>query len=127
MDLLLDSHVFLWWDSGDPQLNAAARSAISDPRNRVFISAGVVWEIAIKRAKGKLAFSGSLSAAIGANRFMPLSITTTHTESAGNLAWTHRDPFDRLFVAQALSENMTLIHGDANIAAFSGLAQLWAK
>lgn len=127
MDLLLDTHIFLWWDRRDPQLSTAVQAAIADPRNRVFISAASVWEIAIKSAKGKLTYSGSPCAAIGANGFLALPIAPDHAEQAGRLAWGHSDPFDRMLVAQAQLLTMTLVHADTIIAGFRPVAQLWAR
>ena len=127
MDLLLDTHVFLWWDGGAAQLNPTVRDAIADPRNTVFVSAASVWEIAIKSAKGKLAYAGSPATAITQNGFLSLSIDPEHAERAGHLAWSHTDPFDRVLVAQAQVRNLTLVHADTIIQDFRSLAQLWAR
>lgn len=127
MDLLLDTHVFLWWDCRDPQLAPTVQATIADPRNRVFVSAASVWEIAIKSSKGKLGYSGSPCAAIGKNGFQTLPMAADHAEEAGRLAWTHPDPFDRMLVAQARMQNLTLVHADRVIAEFHPVAQLWAR
>lgn len=124
MNLLLDTHVFLWWDRRDPGLNTDARAAIEDPRNDVFVSAASVWEIAIKRRLGKLTFHGSASAAIGANGFHELPIVPIDAEDAGNLAWHHNDPFDRLLVAQAMRLGLVLLTADRSIRSFDGVALL---
>jgi PIN domain nuclease of toxin-antitoxin system len=126
LDLLLDTHVFLWWDSALPELGEAARSAISDPSNNIFISAASVWEIAIKRRIGKLAFVGSPAANIGSNGFLPLPISPAHAERAAELPMYHRDPFDRLLIAQAQLAGMTLVTADRRITAYP-VAQLWAQ
>lgn len=126
MDLLLDTHVLLWWDQDDAQLSPAARQAIGDMANRVFVSAASPWEIAIKARKGKLRFTGSAAALIDANGFLPLAITALHAEAAGALAWSHADPFDRMLVVQAQREGLVLVHADANIRALTGVSQLWA-
>ncbi len=118
--------MFLWWDSGNPLLNQAARRAISDPANQVFVSAASVWEIAVKRRLGKLAFGGSPSAAIGKNGFFELAILPMDAELAGNLDWLHADPFDRLLVAQANRLRATLVTADAVIRAFDPVVTLWA-
>jgi PIN domain nuclease of toxin-antitoxin system len=115
MRLLLDTHAFLWWDANDPQLPAGQRKAIASPQNEVFVSAVSVWEIAIKRASGKLIFSGSAAKAIDKHRFSPLPITVEHAEHAGSLPALHRDPFDRLLVAQAHLEGLTLVTVDDQI------------
>lgn len=127
MDLLLDTHVFLWWDADDPQLGGQARSVIGDPSNKVFVSAATSWEITIKRKKGKLSYSGSPSRAILQNRFLPLPIDPLHAEAAGDLDWDHTDPFDRVLVAQAQSQRIVLVHADRVIADFRTVSQLWAR
>jgi PIN domain nuclease of toxin-antitoxin system len=126
VNLLLDTHVFLWWDSRDRGLNPHARAAIEDSRNLVYVSAGSIWEIAIKRRLGKLAFQGSAVAAISANGFLELPIVPTDTEQAGELEWQHADLFDRLLVAQAVRLGLTLATADRMIRAYGGVAQLWA-
>jgi PIN domain nuclease of toxin-antitoxin system len=127
LKLLLDTHVFLWWDVGDPAMGRAARAAIADPANTVYVSAASVWEIAIKRAKGKLTFSGSPVAAIVANGFVALPMAADHAEAAGALEWTHADPFDRMLVAQAQAQGLVLCHADETIAALGCVGQLWAR
>ena len=127
MNLLLDTHVFIWWDQQNSVLNTGVRSAIEEPRNNVFVSAAAVWEIAIKRRLGKLIFHGSASAAIGANGFHELAIRPHEAEQAGDLSWPHSDPFDRLLVAQAMSQGLILVTGDETIRALDGVAQLWAR
>ncbi|MBI3179899.1 MAG: type II toxin-antitoxin system VapC family toxin [Deltaproteobacteria bacterium] len=127
MDLLLDTHVLLWWDQDDGQLAHAAREAIADPENRVFVSAATPWEIAIKARKGKLRFKGSPVALIKANGFLPLPIDPVHGEAAGLLEWSHPDPFDRVLVAQAQHEKLVLTHADPAIREFGDVTQLWAR
>jgi PIN domain nuclease of toxin-antitoxin system len=126
MILLLDTHVFLRWDCKHPALTAEAKALIADAANRVFISAGSVWEIAIKRRLGKLSFSGSPTAAITANGFEELAILPLDAEHAGELAWTHADPFDRLLVAQARRLAATLVTADAAVLDYGNVALLWA-
>jgi PIN domain nuclease of toxin-antitoxin system len=115
MKLLLDTHAFLWWDSNDARLPAALHSAIASPQNEVFFSAASVWEIAIKRASGKLIFEGSVQKSILAHDFLPLPITVEQAELAGSLPQLHRDPFDRLLVAQAQLEGLVLVSVDEQI------------
>lgn len=115
MKLLLDTHAFLWWDSGDAHLPEALRSAIASPRNEVYVSAVTVWEIAIKRASGKLNFQAQAAKAIEDHGFVPLAITVEHAECAGSLPQLHRDPFDRLLVAQAQLEGLVLVTVDEQI------------
>lgn len=126
MKLLLDTHVFLWWDQGAPNLGTAARQVIETPANTIFVSAASVWEIAIKRRLGKLAFQGSVTQAIDANGFQPLPIRAIDAEAAGALAWTHGDPFDRLLVAQAMGHDLVLVTADATISAYPAIAHVAA-
>jgi len=127
MDILLDTHVLLWWDSRADQLGSASRDAISDPQNSVYISSASIWEIAIKNSKGKLHFTGLPSAIIERNDFLPLLITPAHAEIAGLLEWSHPDPFDRMLVAQARTNNMILVHADSIIQTYRQVPQLWAR
>lgn len=115
MTLLLDTHVFLWWEADDTQMPAHLHAAILSPANRVYVSAVSVWEIAIKRASGKLVFRASASKAIQRHNFTALPITAEHAEWAGSLPALHRDPFDRLLVAQAHLEGLTLVTLDDQI------------
>ena len=112
MKLLLDTHALLWWDAKDTRLAENLRSAIASPRNNVFVSAVTVWEIAIKRASGKLIFGQSVGKAIEEYGFSSIPITVEHAEWAGGLPQLHRDPFDRLLVAQAQLEGLVLVTSD---------------
>jgi PIN domain nuclease of toxin-antitoxin system len=115
MKLLLDAHAFLWWDSSDARLPALLHSAIASPNNEVFVSAATAWEIAIKRALGKMTFERALGRAIDGHGFRALPITVEHAEWAGALPQLHRDPFDRLLVAQAQLEGLVLVTVDDQI------------
>lgn len=126
MDLLLDTHVLLWWDRDDARLSKEARAAIAHVDNRVFISAASPWEIAIKARRGKLRFSGTPTALIEANGFLPLAISPAHASAASSLPWNHEDPFDRVLVMQARDEHLVLVHADASIRPFPGVSQMWA-
>ena len=127
MDFLLDTHVFLWWDSGSGALSSNTQAQIADPASRIFVSAASVWEIAIKRRHDKLRFDRAIPAAIEANHFIGLPISAADAERAGGLTWSHRDPFDRMLVAQCLESSLTLVTGDAAIRTYPGVAILWAK
>ncbi len=125
MMLLLDTHVFLWW-LDDPQLlSKAARKAIGDGRNTVYISAVVAWEIAIKRSLGKLDAPDDIKAAMAENRFLPLAITVPHALAVQKLPEHHRDPFDRLLIAQARHEGFKLVSRDSHVASY-GIAHITA-
>lgn len=118
MTLLLDTHVFLWW-LDDPQLlTKVAREAIGDARNIVYVSAAVVWEIAIKRALGKLDAPGDVQGAMIANRFLSLPITMAHALAVEALPHHHRDPFDRLLIAQANFEGFHLVSRDRYVSQY---------
>jgi len=113
--LLLDTHVLLWWLTDDPSLEKDAKAAIADPTSAVFVSAATAWEIAIKQAIGKLEAPSDLERQIKLNRFEPLSISIAHAYSAGTLPRHHDDPFDRMLVAQALAEGLTIVTRDPRL------------
>jgi PIN domain nuclease of toxin-antitoxin system len=115
MKLLLDTHAFLWWDSDDAKLPEELHAAIASPLNEVYVSAASVWEIAIKRSSGKLIYEGAVGKFIEVYGFRPLPITVEHAEWAGGLPQLHRDPFDRLLVAQAHLEGLVLVTVDDQI------------
>ena len=124
MDVLLDTHVFIWWDSRSLRLGEPTRRVIAAPANRVFVSAASVWEIAIKRRLGKLDFTGSPMDAIRANSFVELPASGADCEAAGDLDWRHADPFDRLIIAQARGRGMTLVTADPVMRNFAGVATI---
>lgn len=113
--LLLDTHVLVWWLSAVSRLAEGARAAISDPENDVFVSPITAWEISVKRAKGQMTVPDNLSAIIEERGFMHLPLTFHHAEQAGLLPMHHRDPFDRLLIAQAQAEGLILITRDRRI------------
>ncbi len=112
MRLLLDTHAFLWAVAKPAELAREARSAIVDPESAVLVSAASTWEIAIKRAHGKLDTTGDLEAELGAAGFAPLAITIGHSLLAGRLPLHHTDPFDRMLIAQAQLESLTIVTRD---------------
>ena len=112
MNLLLDTHVVIWALSNDPTLTGKARSAIIDGRNAVFVSAATAWEIAIKRSVGKLEAPYDFEEELLRHRFTPLDITVAHALAVEHLPVHHQDPFDRVIVAQAQLENLTLVTRD---------------
>ncbi|CAB4746663.1 unannotated protein [freshwater metagenome] len=114
MKLLLDTHVLLWWLSETP-FDQIATHAISDSKNEVYVSAVTAWEVSIKVAKGNLRINGELSEGIAESGFEILPIRWSHAVQAGGLAPHHRDPFDRLLIAQAQVEDLTLITRDREI------------
>lgn len=119
MKLLLDTHVLLWWLDDPKQLSPDAQAAIREDENEVFISAAVVWEIVIKKALDKLTAPNNIVEVISQNRFDPLAITIQHALAVEKLPMHHRDPFDRILIAQALAERMTLVHRDHEIVRYA--------
>ncbi|MGE0790138.1 MAG: type II toxin-antitoxin system VapC family toxin [Sandaracinaceae bacterium] len=124
MRLLLDTHVFLWWRADAPELAAGAREAILDTSTEVYVSAAVAWEIVIKRALGKLDFEGAVADAVREEGFTPLGVSLEHVDAVARLEPHHRDPFDRLLVAQARVEGLTLVTVDPLVRAYAGVALL---
>jgi PIN domain nuclease of toxin-antitoxin system len=114
--LLLDAHAVLWWLADDDTLDAPARAAIADPANDVLVSAATVWEIAIKRAIGKLDAPTGLLEVLDRAGFDVLPITGGDAERAGELPRHHRDPFDRMLVAQASRLDALIVSRDAAFA-----------
>lgn len=117
MKLLLDTHVLLWWLAEDP-VRADARDAIANPRSVVCVSAASAWELGIKVSLGKLRAPESLSIRLREERFTPLPVTVEHGLRVGELPLLHKDPFDRLLVAQAQLEGLTIVTRDPRIARY---------
>ena len=115
MKLVLDTHAFLWWLSDPNLLSPAAAKAIADPQNRILVSAAVLWEIAIKRAIGKLTAPVDLLVAYSIAGFDLLPISVEHIVATEQLPLHHRDPFDRMLVAQVVVEGATLVTRDARL------------
>ncbi len=118
MNLLLDTHILLWWLGDDPQLTKEARHAISDTDNVIYVSAVSLWEIAIKSGIGKLDLPDDFDDALAAQGFRELPIKWVHARGNRELPWIHRDPFDRMLVAQAQSEGLTLVTADRDVLAY---------
>jgi PIN domain nuclease of toxin-antitoxin system len=114
--LLVDTHALLWWLTDDPALSPEAREALGDPANEPLVSAATVWEIAIKRALGKLTAPDDLPDRIADEGFVWLPITAVHAWAVRDLPAHHRDPFDRLLAAQALIERLPVITTDGRFA-----------
>lgn len=112
MRLLLDSHVIVWFAAANPVLAADVAAAIGDDGNSAVVSAASVWELEIKRAKGMLAVPQDAGPRLNAAGFSLLDVTLTHVVRAAELPSHHRDPFDRMLVAQAQAEDLTLVTAD---------------
>jgi PIN domain nuclease of toxin-antitoxin system len=110
--LLLDAHALLWWLADDPSLDRHARDLIADPTNEVLVSAATVWEIAIKRAIGKVNAPDGMAAILDSAGFIEAPIHATDAERAAGLEPIHRDPFDRMLVAQALRLRAAVVTRD---------------
>ena len=116
--LLLDTHTFLWWLSGHRSLGSRAETLISDPENVVYVSAASIWEIAIKKGLGKLQAPAGFDEIVETEGFEQLPVDLFHAEQAGALPAHHRDPFDRMLVAQAQAEGLTILSGDREISLY---------
>ncbi|MET0747591.1 MAG: type II toxin-antitoxin system VapC family toxin [Rhizobium sp.] len=128
MRYLLDTHALIWWLNDSKSLSAAARVAIDDGRNDIFVSAASAWEVTTKHRKGTLDSAAGLlpdfSATVERNGLINLPITSTHMVRSSLLQGAHRDPFDRILSAQAILANMVLITVDEKISSF-GVSTLW--
>ncbi len=122
MRVLLDTHAFLWWISDDEQLTVQARETIGAADNQVFVSAASVWEIVTKARLGRLPLPEPVGRFVAThleeNAFQPLPIAMRHAFALEALPDLHRDPFDRMLVAQALTEGMPLVTGDHAVRAY---------
>jgi PIN domain nuclease of toxin-antitoxin system len=126
--LLLDTHAFLWWAFADPKLSRRARIAIDDAANEVFVSAVSAWEIATKHRIGKLPDAGAIAddipQAVAAEGFNELPLSIRHAQRAGSLGGQHRDPFDRMLIAQAMIDDLTLVSNERSFDAYA-VKRLW--
>lgn len=122
--LLLDTNVALWLLGKHARVSKAAVEALEDEQNEIALSAASVLEIAIKRSIGKLTVADGWAAALHRLDFDPLPVTSLHAVAVEGLPWHHRDPFDRLLVAQALVEDRVLVSADPRLAAY-GVEVLW--
>ena len=128
MRVLLDTHALLWWLAGDKSLSRPARTAITDEENEIFVSAASAWEVATKYRIGKLPGAGPLAVdfarEVRQQGFTELPINFAHGQVAGSLPGEHRDPFDRMLVAQAREEKMALISNE-NVFDLFGVERIW--
>jgi PIN domain nuclease of toxin-antitoxin system len=122
--ILLDTHLVLWWLMDSPSLPKDARTFISDPENDVFISAVSLWEIWLKESLGKLTVPASFEEQLAAEPFQSLPLTGKHARQVALLPWRHRDPFDRMLVAQAQAEELMLLTADAMLAPYGAFIRV---
>jgi PIN domain nuclease of toxin-antitoxin system len=122
LKLLLDTHAFYWWIGGKAALSATAHAAISDPQNEKYVSAITVWEIITKfrssKEPGFGGIAGNVAGAAAAQGLSELAITLRHAEVSANLPYHHRDPMDRLIIAQAIVEDMTIVTFDTSFGSY---------
>ncbi len=122
MDLLLDTHALIWFLNGDDQISTTARNSIEKENNIKLISVATIWEIAIKNSLNKLRFAKGLRHfynMIDDNGFEVLPLSTGHAIELSTLEFIHRDPFDRMIVAQAIIENLTIVTKDEQIQKYA--------
>ena len=124
MKLLLDTHAALWWLADDDRIGDEVARQLTDDSNQVLISAVVVWEVAIKRSLGKLEAPKAIGPTLVQAGAQPLPVTIEHAAAVENLPWVHRDPFDRLLVAQALTEDAALVSCDEPFSQY-GVSIVW--
>ena len=124
MRLLLDTHLLLWWLSANSQLPKAALQLIADPANTIFISAVSLWEIWLKLSIGKLDLPDDFANRLRSEQFENLPVSAEHTRQTAFLPWHHRDPFDRMLVAQAQVEKLTLLTVDGALSAYGPCVRL---
>ncbi|MCL2873447.1 MAG: type II toxin-antitoxin system VapC family toxin [Defluviitaleaceae bacterium] len=127
MGIILDTHVAIWFFEGDKRLSKSAIDAICDLDNMIYVSIASVWEVSIKLSTGKLKFDGGIEnfiETIYKNEFELLGISPRHTKTIAELPFIHRDPFDRMLVAQAIAEDMAILTVDENIARYE-IKSMW--
>ena len=120
MNLLLDTHVLLWWLTDPAKLSRPAREAITNAENLVFVSAASIWEMTIKSDLGKLEMPDDLTQQMQAERFEELPIRISDARLVATLPAFHRDPFDRMLIAQAKNNSLTLVSHDRLVLAYGG-------
>jgi PIN domain nuclease of toxin-antitoxin system len=126
--LLLDTHALLWWLAGDQSLSDAARKAIADADNEVFVSAASAWEIATKYRLGRLpgaaVIAADIAGAVASQDFSELPINIRDGQTAGGLPAIHKDPFDRMLIAQAVTADMAIVSNETLFDGYA-VARLW--
>lgn len=113
MNLLLDTHILLWWLNDSPDLKPKTRKAISNTRNQIWISSGSIWEIRTKESLGKLIVPANFCELLWQQGFQDLPISASHVNALRQLPPIHKDPFDRIQIAQAIVEKFTIVSADS--------------
>ncbi|MBI3680385.1 MAG: type II toxin-antitoxin system VapC family toxin [Acidobacteria bacterium] len=122
--ILIDTHLLLWWFANSLLLSEQARTLISDPESTVFVSAVSLWEIRLKESLGKLRLPPDFEERFAGESFESLPLTAAQTRQVALLPWRHRDPFDRMLVAQAQVEDLTLLTADEVLTAYGDFVKL---
>ncbi len=118
MRILLDTHILIWWLSNDSRLSPSALSLLAEPTNTIFLSAASLWEIRIKQSIGRLRLPRSFDQALEQQGFEALSVNFSHTAALAMIPKLHKDPFDRMLLAQAISEKLQLLSADSALHAY---------
>lgn len=118
MRYLIDTHIFIWWME-NTRLSDKLMSLLNDPANRVFLSVASIWEMVIKKAKGRLKIPRDIEGGVKTSRFMVLPIEISHVLGVDKLPHYHHDPFDRILISQAKAERLTLITSDPKIRKYN--------
>ena len=118
MRLLLDTHTLLWWLDGGKALTSEARSAIANPENEIFVSVASAWEIVLKKSIGKLRAPENLEEELQVHEFTKLPILFSHISELEKLPWIHKDPFDRILLAQSVVESLSIVTRDPHILSY---------
>jgi PIN domain nuclease of toxin-antitoxin system len=126
LKFLLDTHLLLWWLSNSRLLHDQARQLIGDPNNTIFVSAVSLWEVWLKSSIGKLRVPSAFAQKLAAEPFQNLPLRSEHTPAVAMLEWHHRDPFDRMLIAQAWSENLVLLTADSALGAYGKVVRVTA-
>lgn len=124
MRFLIDSHLLLWWLNRDAKLSSRAKAFMEDPENTLFVSAATFWELRIKQQIGRLHLPGNFLSIVFASGFEPLPVSPQHTEQLSKLPAHHKDPFDRMIVAQAAAENLQVLTSDEQLTQYGKRVRL---
>ena len=127
MQFLLDTHILLWWLLKDPSLPGTAHQMVADPTNTIFVSAVSIWELRLKQSLGKLRLPPDFEQRLEQEFFESLAVTAKHGHQVGTLPWHHRDPFDRMLVAQAQVEKVSLLTADETLSLYGSSVMLCGK
>jgi PIN domain nuclease of toxin-antitoxin system len=122
--VLIDTHVFVWWASWSERVRDEWSAIIRDPENTVYVSAATAWEISTKRRINNLDFDDDVALTAERFGFEQLPISVSHAVLAGSMPWEHRDPFDRIIVAQALQDDLVLVSADDAMKSAPGVRVL---